>query len=456
MPPKFQKKLPPNAVAIQLVGVKDFKNYCVAYDLKDGSVWKKFELQKEMETDDDWTKIYEVLMEECPPKIVKSIFVNMYNMVSHEAICPFMFRIKTMGKERGYSNFNWSTNLVIEFVTELLEAKKKGKRYSLEDHVVVDRYPNLPSIETEVYLLKKQEIGWDVVAGTTGKMGDLPSGNSKPQFIYVRDIFVKLQKGFNSKKLQNDIKKAHFAGKLSFSTILERTTESLEPAGEYLAKVYAGEEFFNDYDCFLTAHFNHLLNCVKQEKQLLITGKIDVADEVCIVTLAFDPDCLTGFKIEKDNEDKTLVFSNQKWEFFTFNAPTFVFAKNYCSVDYYKHGLSWKLKDVNGNIKIAFKISFDKEIYIGAAAVDHPEFLIPETELEKPLIFQAFKNFFPKFNVADEEAKEDSEIILKTFEGYRKILPANLVGIFVKSSLKLLEEKVGKSINKFRCTFLIE
>uniref|UniRef100_A0AC34QBE4 Uncharacterized protein n=1 Tax=Panagrolaimus sp. JU765 TaxID=591449 RepID=A0AC34QBE4_9BILA len=95
MPPKFQKQ-PPNAVAIPLVGVKDGKNYCVAYDLKDGSVWKRFDLQKEVEPDDDWTKIYEVLMEECLPKIVKSIFINMYHMVSHEAICPFMFRIKTI------------------------------------------------------------------------------------------------------------------------------------------------------------------------------------------------------------------------------------------------------------------------------------------------------------------------------------------------------------------------
>lgn len=39
------KKKIPDVVTIQLIlNTIDNKNYCIAYDLKDGKIWKKFDL----------------------------------------------------------------------------------------------------------------------------------------------------------------------------------------------------------------------------------------------------------------------------------------------------------------------------------------------------------------------------------------------------------------------------
>uniref|UniRef100_A0AC34PXV2 Uncharacterized protein n=1 Tax=Panagrolaimus sp. JU765 TaxID=591449 RepID=A0AC34PXV2_9BILA len=99
------------------------------------------------------------------------------------------------------------------------------------------------------------------------------------------------------------------------------------------------------------------------------------------------------YKIEKDDEQNTLISSLSKN--FEYVCPRFVFGKDYCLVKYYKEGLLWKLKDINGNVKIPFKISFGDEIHVGQAALEHPDFLMAEIDLEL-LLNDAVHHELPK------------------------------------------------------------
>uniref|UniRef100_A0AC34RMM8 Uncharacterized protein n=1 Tax=Panagrolaimus sp. JU765 TaxID=591449 RepID=A0AC34RMM8_9BILA len=47
----------PNIIAIQLLASK-YENLCVAYDLKDGKEWKRFDLPTSIEKEDNWKEIY--------------------------------------------------------------------------------------------------------------------------------------------------------------------------------------------------------------------------------------------------------------------------------------------------------------------------------------------------------------------------------------------------------------
>uniref|UniRef100_A0AC34Q8P1 Uncharacterized protein n=1 Tax=Panagrolaimus sp. JU765 TaxID=591449 RepID=A0AC34Q8P1_9BILA len=172
MSPKNQKKQNPDAIAIQLIGIASLGNYCVAYDLKDGSVWKKFDLPRAIYKNGDWATIFKLLTKECPPNIVKSVFVNMLAGVKVPNYDVWVVRVKKQAIKYGYSNFCWSTNLVLRMVLVLLEAKKKGKKYEIGDCIVLADYLLMPfgTSWCHIYILKRQEIGWDVVDGDLAEM----------------------------------------------------------------------------------------------------------------------------------------------------------------------------------------------------------------------------------------------------------------------------------------------
>uniref|UniRef100_A0AC34PXI5 Uncharacterized protein n=1 Tax=Panagrolaimus sp. JU765 TaxID=591449 RepID=A0AC34PXI5_9BILA len=67
----------------------------------------------------------------------------------------------------------------------------------------------------------------------------------------LKDVFLKLRNGYNVKKVRDMLKMIYPPKKLTFDVLLNDRTQLLERVGEYLSKVYAGEEYFNDYDCFV-------------------------------------------------------------------------------------------------------------------------------------------------------------------------------------------------------------
>lgn len=148
-----------------------------------------------------------------------------------------------------------------------------------------------------------------------------------------------------------------------------------------------------------------------------------------------------------------LIITNvaiDKWED---DRPTFYFGKDYCSVNYYKDGLLWKLKDDNGNDKIPFKLSFDREVYIGDAALEHPEFLMLEIDLETLLNDKAFHKISEKRDDFIQNDKQKYKILLRTFNGFRKTSRENIIAIFIKSILNLLESKLEKFLKEIYLEF---
>uniref|UniRef100_A0AC34PZD8 Uncharacterized protein n=1 Tax=Panagrolaimus sp. JU765 TaxID=591449 RepID=A0AC34PZD8_9BILA len=110
--------------------------------------------------------------------------------------------------------------------------------------------------------------------------------------------------------------------------------------------------------------------------------------------------------------------------------PEFGFFRNRCFVYYFsENGLQKNIEDDNGNWGIPFKISFDKEIYIGHAALEHQEFLFSSYE-----------------TLVVPETNEDGFILVKTVDGLRKTTPATILAVFIKSVLKLLEQKLETSV----------
>uniref|UniRef100_A0AC34PW69 Uncharacterized protein n=1 Tax=Panagrolaimus sp. JU765 TaxID=591449 RepID=A0AC34PW69_9BILA len=175
---------------------------------------------------------------------------------------------------------------------------------------------------------------------------------------------------------------------------------------------------------------------------------VNLKDEIGILTVAFDEDQWNYFKLEKDDEKKTLISRSTTSSEWKDDRPTFIFGKDQVSVDYFKAGLLWKLKDINGSKKILFKISFDEEVYIGAAAEEHPEYLMPEIDLEmlsNVKEYPKLSTMFPDFILDDDKSYK---ILLKTKNGTQKTRPENIVAVFIKSVLKLLEEKLGKSVDE--------
>uniref|UniRef100_A0AC34QWF0 Uncharacterized protein n=1 Tax=Panagrolaimus sp. JU765 TaxID=591449 RepID=A0AC34QWF0_9BILA len=417
----------PEALTIQLVKSADRGNYCVVYDLKDGNEWKRFNLPGKL--DRDWTEIFRLMSQKCPANLVKSIFLNLPDVVPDLQLHPWLAAVRSHGQKFGFSNFHWTTISMLGFTAQLLLAKNKGKKYSIGDYVVVS------STDFAAHLLRKQAVGWDVL---DGKVAELQIGTSLDVEGFVRrnnltmndvkNFIIQAVDGPIGGMLREFILKAYPRKKVIFDGADpdDLTSDRLEPPGEYLAKVYAGEEYFNDYDCFLgnICIGNLYLQCGSSRLLLPIQFKrvpfsykkkikftrcdkieilgsmdsitsyndtdvmkiyqstVNLKDEIGILTVAFDEDQWNYFKLEKDDEKKTLISRSTTSNEWKDDRPTLIFGKDHVSVDYFKAGLLWKLKDINGNKNIPFKISFDEEVYIGAAADEHPEYLMPDIDLE--------------------------------------------------------------------------
>uniref|UniRef100_A0AC34RBZ3 Uncharacterized protein n=1 Tax=Panagrolaimus sp. JU765 TaxID=591449 RepID=A0AC34RBZ3_9BILA len=212
-------------LAVQLISSSDKGNYFLVYDLKDGKVVKKFNLEKKVTVLKNWPSIFELLEVECPPNLVKSLLINVYDIPEEVASFPVWFGcLRKFGDLFGYEPVISTTFDITTYTTELLLAKKEGRSYEIGDHVIFARYLAMPYVD--LCLMKKQEFGWDVL--DTG--------------------FVKVDNLSNFKEflIKNSIK-ADQLNKIPANP----NAEYLELYGEYILRIYAGEEYANDYDCFV-------------------------------------------------------------------------------------------------------------------------------------------------------------------------------------------------------------
>uniref|UniRef100_A0AC34Q687 Uncharacterized protein n=1 Tax=Panagrolaimus sp. JU765 TaxID=591449 RepID=A0AC34Q687_9BILA len=268
-----KKKGSPSAVAIQIVGSHDKGNYAIVYDLKDGKVWKILELDDDIKNKENCASIFELLTKECPPQIVKSIFLNVYGVVSTgDMFDVWLSSFHKMGKAFGYKTPHALPGFVTIFTTELLLAKRKGRKYQIGDCVL---FAEASLDYCQVHLLKKQEIGWDILDGKiitflrhsnvntfSRHLRDFLSKNSVSA-KQVKDAFVKTNFGVHDQKVLACLKQivgadhlfygkyAPFLDRIKHNTLGETSADYLEISGEYMAKVYAGEEYFTDYDCYI-------------------------------------------------------------------------------------------------------------------------------------------------------------------------------------------------------------
>uniref|UniRef100_A0AC34R7I5 Uncharacterized protein n=1 Tax=Panagrolaimus sp. JU765 TaxID=591449 RepID=A0AC34R7I5_9BILA len=169
-----------------------------------------------------------------------------------------------------------------------------------------------------------------------------------------------------------------------------------------------------------------------------------------------DENKMLRLKIKKGTSENSPTAKISRDEF-KGDRPRIVFGKDYCFVNVYKNGLLWRVRDINGNENIPFYLSFDEEIYVGDAALEHPKYLMPKVDLE-----MLFNKFIPNTTDVMENrllSNENGEqfIVIKTFDGWKKTTPAMIVAIFIKSILKIIEQKLQLTIEDihnetlFRC-----
>lgn len=91
-------------MAIKLVCSTNKGNYCIVYDLKDGKIWKKFELKGQLEDMKNWVNIFEFLTKECPPDIVNAC----YAVEEKGDFIDWLLDVKMIVNDFGCGNLSWT------------------------------------------------------------------------------------------------------------------------------------------------------------------------------------------------------------------------------------------------------------------------------------------------------------------------------------------------------------
>uniref|UniRef100_A0AC34RMD4 Uncharacterized protein n=1 Tax=Panagrolaimus sp. JU765 TaxID=591449 RepID=A0AC34RMD4_9BILA len=506
------KEVEPNALAVYVV---ESSPKVQVYDLLSKSKLSTFLPSSSLGNNlVYWRTLFQRLRTAFPSHVIKSVVFKTSVEPNSHAKATFMKEIIDTGYEFGIGNINFVTDLVIFLTSQLLLAKNAGKKYEIGDYVLVGKFICLPVLTGQFHLLRKQEIGWNVVAGKAGFVLDFGidaasdfTRNCIDEFrinINQIDSFIvgihPLLKVTHNYDL---IIKALFILQMFFSKTVIVEVNEPEPcfsAGEYLSKVYSGEEYFNDYDCYvgniceykfelkansstieLPVQFKRLpctiekkinLGTWKEFKSVVSHGQfadsllfnlkklnlhdfiLESVNETVIVKLSIDKYKSILCEVYKDDSSKACLIQKSPLMKLEIHRNVFIFGKDYCGVNYHKEGLQWTLKDINGNVRIPFKISFDKEIYIGEAALEHSEFLLSGIDLEmllNPDYFGVLPDYCKYFQ---KENEKDYKIVIKTPDGLRKTTPEIILAIFMKSILKLLEEKLDGNIDEI-CSEMI-
>lgn len=187
------------------------------------------------------------------------------------------------------------------------------------------------------------------------------------------------------------------------------------------------------------------------EKTLVFDTILQTKCETAIFTLRMCQNKNFSGKIQTDNKNETPFVFGVLLNELKDDLPRFIFGKDNCSVNYYKNGLLWTLKDANGNVKILFKLSFDQEIYVGDVALEHPEFLMPEIDLEVISTTYNLNESAVNHDQCFLDETKEYKLLLNTIDGTRKTTSDKILAIFMKSILKLLEQKFLNRRNLFRC-----
>uniref|UniRef100_A0AC34QV15 Uncharacterized protein n=1 Tax=Panagrolaimus sp. JU765 TaxID=591449 RepID=A0AC34QV15_9BILA len=495
---------PPDAVAIYVSDTRDQGLYYVVYNLKSRKSWNRVTIRSSLDYgwEENWDIVAEILEKKFPSNVVKSVvFTLPYqidNLLKYSGY-------KKLAMNYGYENLHPLSDLTSYLTTELLLAKRKGKNYKIGDHVIVGKYVISTEIimAGELYLLKKQKIGWDIVkdaymsysifnADVAIRGFETLLRNSEVSFNQIAFFILKFHPPMDkSPDIEAIVKEAIPLEKLVLNPCSDEehwimNADYLEISGRYLAKVYAGEEYFKDYDCFVgnvckekfelqagsstfvvPIQFKRLPCTITMNIEfktfdgLKLSSSIRCTDgggtgKSCHLenragifskstTVIFSMDETKAFlcKIVSNDVKKIILFENPRQFTPQDDRPKFIFGEDYCSVNYYKDGLLRRLKDANGNTKIPFKISFDKQIYIGDAALEQPEFLMPKIDLKtiyNPSLSKQLESL-EKYLFLDKN--KEHNVKLNTIEGCRRLKLIEILAIFIKSILKLLEETMG-------------
>uniref|UniRef100_A0AC34RMH6 Uncharacterized protein n=1 Tax=Panagrolaimus sp. JU765 TaxID=591449 RepID=A0AC34RMH6_9BILA len=453
--------------------------------------------------------LFQRLKNAYPNHIIKSVVYKTSVEPNSHAKAKFMKEIIDAGYELGTDNIQFVTDLVIFLTSQLLLAKETGKKYEIGDYVLVGKFICSPVLTGQFHLLQKQEIGWNVVAGKAGNILDFSidaatdfTRNRLDEFgIHINQIksfIIDIHPLLKFTHNYDVIIKTLFIPQMFFSkTVIVEVNEPEQlcsSAGGYLSKVYSGEEYFNDYDCYvgniceykfelevnestieLPVQFKRLPCTIEKKINLGMCRNFKLSalhgqfadslfynlkkfhlrdftlksiNETVIVKLSMDKYKSILCEVYKDDVVRTRLIKMSPFMKFKIHRYVFIFGKDYCGVNYHKEGLHWNLKDINGNVKIPFKISFDEEIFIGDAALEHPEFLLSGIDLEMLLNFDYFCGLPDYPNHLQLDNGMYYKIVIKTADGLRKTTPEVILATFMKSILKLLEEKLDDNVDE--------
>uniref|UniRef100_A0AC34RMZ6 Uncharacterized protein n=1 Tax=Panagrolaimus sp. JU765 TaxID=591449 RepID=A0AC34RMZ6_9BILA len=207
-----------------------------------------------------WKRLFQLLRNAYPSHIIKSVVFKSSVEPYSGPKAKFMKKIIETGYEFGIDNINFATDLVIFLTSQLLLAKEAGKKYEIGDYVLVGKFLCSSNSTGQMHLLRKQEIGWDVMAGKAGFMTDFGFDGTA---IFTRSCLDEF--GININQINSFIIAIHPLLKVThnydsiiktlqmFFPVVEvsESEQSCFLAGEYLSQVYSGEEYFNDYDCYV-------------------------------------------------------------------------------------------------------------------------------------------------------------------------------------------------------------